>query len=146
MAAVIWVAAPFASAAAAPPQSLRAAHLIVTAPWSRPTPPGASVGVVYLAIRNSGSISDRLVGAATPIAAEATIHETREVGGVMEMRAVDAVDIAPGKTVRLEPSGLHLMLTGLKRPLRPGMRFPVRLRFERAGKLTVMVLVRAEQR
>ncbi len=144
-AAAIWIAASCAWAMAAPPQSFRAAQLIVTAPWSRPTPPGASVGVMYLAIRNEGSKPDRLLGATTPIAAEATMHETRDAGGVMEMRAVGAVDLPPGKTVRLEPSGLHLMLTGLRRPLRAGMRFPVRLRFARAGSLTVLVVVRADE-
>ncbi len=145
LAAAILLAAPFACARAAPAQSFRAAHLVVTAPWSRATPPGAAVAVLYLAIRNLGSTPDRLLSVATPIAGEAMVHETLDIGGVMEMRAVGAVDIAPGKTVRLRPSGLHVMLTGLKRPLRAGMRFPATLKFAHAGTLTVIVRVRAAQ-
>ena len=143
LALVIW--ASVSCARAAPAQEFRAAQLIVTAPWSRPTPPGATVGVLYLTMHNSGRAPERLLSVATPIAGEAAIHATLAVGGVMEMRAAGAVDIPPGKTVRLQPAGLHVMLTGLKRPLRAGMRFPATLKFARAGTLTVMVLVRAGQ-
>jgi copper(I)-binding protein len=33
----------------------------------------------------------------------------------------------------MKPGGLHIMLMGLKAPLRPGSRLPVTLRFEKAG-------------
>lgn len=60
----------------------------------------------------------------------------------MKMRHVDAVDIPPGESVRLEPGGLHLMLTGVDPPLEAGESICVTLVFERAGELVLSVPVR----
>ncbi len=58
--------------------------------------------------------------------------------GVMTMRPLDqGLTIAPGKTVKLAPSGYHLMLLDLKSPLKRGDKVPVILEFEKAGKVTV---------
>jgi hypothetical protein len=59
-------------------------------------------------------------------------------GGVMKMRPVEGgLVIAPGKTVKLAPGGLHLMMTDLKSPLKQGEKLPVTLQFEKAGKVQV---------
>lgn len=39
-------------------------------------------------------------------------------GAVMQMRPVAAIDIPARQAVTLAPNGLHLMLDGLKSPLR----------------------------
>jgi copper(I)-binding protein len=49
--------------------------------------------------------------------------------GVMRMRQVDAIDIAGHGSTELKPGGLHVMLFGLKQPLREGMHIKVDLRF-----------------
>jgi hypothetical protein len=59
----------------------------------------------------------------------------------MTMRPVRALTIPARSAVALAPGGLHLMMTGLKRPLRAGDRFPVTLIFARAGKRVVEFLV-----
>jgi copper(I)-binding protein len=117
------------------------ATLRVTQPWSRPTPPIAAVGVVYLSIINRGARADRLIAQRSPIAGRVEIHENRTVQGMMEMRAVAAVECPPGATVKIEPGGLHIMLVGLIRPLLAGMDFPLELQFAQAGTLTVQVHV-----
>jgi hypothetical protein len=61
--------------------------------------------------------------------------------GVMTMRPVRTLRIPARSAVALAPGGLHLMMTGLKRPLRAGDRFPVTLIFARAGKHVVEFLV-----
>jgi hypothetical protein len=38
----------------------------------------------------------------------------------MKMRQVDAIDLPAGQTVELKPGGYHLMLMGLKAPLKDG--------------------------
>jgi len=59
-------------------------------------------------------------------------------GGVMKMRPVEGgLTIEPGKTVKLAPGGLHLMMTDLKSPLKQGDKLPVTLQFEKAGKVQV---------
>jgi copper(I)-binding protein len=61
------------------------------------------------------------------------------VNGVMEMRPVPSLTIAPGKTVVLEPSNYHVMLTGLKAPLKEGQTLPLTLTFAHAGAQQVTV-------
>ena len=105
--------------------------------WARATPSGAKTGVMYLSATNTGTTPDTLVSASTPVAAKAELHETKSANGVMQMRPVSALTIAPGKTVVLQPDGYHLMLTGLKQPLKEGERVPLTLVFEHAGKRQV---------
>ncbi len=58
--------------------------------------------------------------------------------GVMKMRPVEGgLAIDPGKTVKLAPSGYHLMIMDLKSPLKQGDKVPVTLEFEKAGKVAV---------
>src|SRR3989442_13235638 len=92
-----------------------AGNIQVTQAWSRPTPPGTEVGVAYFVINNQGR-NDRLVGASSPVAKSAGLHISRMEGGIMKMRPLDAVEVRSGGPTSFEPSGRHVMLTGLKRP------------------------------
>ena len=118
-------------------------NLAVREVRSRPTPPVASVGVVYFSITNAGRKADRLVAVSSPVARQAEIHETRTVQGTMQMRAVESIECPPGVTVKIEPGGLHVMLLGLTHPLVAGTEFPLTLRFRDAGSMTVQVVVDA---
>ncbi len=111
--------------------------------WARETPEGALNGAVYLVIENDGAGADRLVEIATPGATTAHLHETRTEGGMARMRGVGTLDIPPHAKVTLAPGGPHIMLMGLRRPLRPGDTLPLRLRFLRAGEVDVEVEIRA---
>lgn len=112
-------------------------------PWSRATPPGMSMGVGYFVIRNEGKRADQLIGASSPRARAVELHRTIEEGGVSRMRPAKVIDIAPGKTVKAEPGGLHLMLIGLKAPLVEGELVPVTLEFKSAGKIEVALKVQS---
>ena len=46
---------------------------------------------------------DRLVGANTPFAAMAELHETINDSGVVKIRPVAAIALEPGKPVALSP-------------------------------------------
>ncbi len=99
--------------------------------WSRAAMAGHE-GVVYLTITDMGT-PDTLTGVTTPVAAEATLHQSMEDHGVMKMRPVVALPIEPGKPITLAPNGYHIMLTGLKQALKQGDSFPVTLSFAKAG-------------
>jgi copper(I)-binding protein len=118
-------------------------NLAVREVRSRPTPPVASVGVVYFSITNAGRKADRLLAVSSPVARQAEIHETRTVQGTMQMRPVESIECPPGVTVKIEPGGLHVMLLGLTHPLVAGTEFPLTLRFRDAGSMTVQVVVDA---
>jgi copper(I)-binding protein len=123
----------------------KAGNLAIRDPWSRPTPPIASVGAVYFSITNAGRKADSLLAISSPVARQAEIHESRMVNGTVEMRPVESIECPPGATVRIEPGGLHVMLLGLTRPLAAGTTFPLSLRFRDAGNVTVQVTVGARQ-
>jgi hypothetical protein len=107
--------------------------------WSRAMPAGGT-GVVYLTIMDQGA-PNALTGAASPVAATAELHETINDNGVMKMRAVARLQVAPGKPATLMPGGYHIMLMGLKQTLVAGTSFPLTLTFAEGGKLTTMVTV-----
>ena len=87
-----------------------------------------------MTIVNRGSGDDHLVSASSPLAAEVQLHTMSMDGGVMRMRQVtDGIGIPAKGSVELRPGSFHIMFMGLKRQLRQGERFPVILRFQRAG-------------
>jgi copper(I)-binding protein len=119
-----------------------AGTLSVTDAWSRSTPPGVTVGVAYFTLKNESGKSDRLLRISSPVAAKAQVHRTEVLDGIARMREVAVLHVDAGQTVRFEPNGMHLMLTGLKKPLVAGQSFELELLFEVAGPRTVRVAVR----
>lgn len=112
-----------------------AAELTVTDGFSRATP-GTGPGVAYVTI-HGGDVADRLVSVSSPRSPRVEMHSMVMQGEVMRMREIEAIDIAPGATVRLAPGGLHLMLMGMAAPLKAGETLPLTLMFEKAGPRTV---------
>ena len=113
-------------------------------PWARATPPTAPSGGGVLTVTNTGAAADRLVSATSPAAGQVQIHEMKMDGTIMRMRELEnGLEIPPGATVALAPGGLHLMMMGLKAPLKEATRVPVTLVFEKAGKIDVELSVMA---
>jgi copper(I)-binding protein len=108
--------------------------------WARATAAGAKAGAIYLTLTDTGA-PDHVVGASTPVAAMAQVHETVNDNGVMRMRPVPALPLETGKPVVLKPGSYHLMLMGLRQQLKPGDSFPVTLTFEHAAPVTATVTV-----
>jgi copper(I)-binding protein len=107
--------------------------------WAPATPPGTSVGAVYMRIESAKA--DSLIGARTSIAQNVEMHRTSFAEGMAQMRKVDSVIIAPRTPLVLETGGLHMMLLGLSGPLEAGQTFKVTLSFQHAGDVTVEVHV-----
>jgi periplasmic copper chaperone A len=111
--------------------------------WIRTPPNGAQTAAAYATIVNRGIASDRLLGASTPAAADVAVHQSMMSGGMAHMRQMSGgLALAGSASVRLQPGGYHLMLTGLKHPLKPGERVRMVLRFQRAGSLPATFAVR----
>jgi periplasmic copper chaperone A len=133
---LVMLLALLPAVALADPMGIQVEHV-----WSRAMPAGAT-GVVYLTVTNQGA-PDTLLGVASPVAASATLHESIADHGVMKMRPVASLPVAPGKPITLAPGGYHIMLTGLKHALVAGGSFPVTLTFAKAGAVTVTATVQA---
>jgi len=124
--------------------SYKLGSLEIGHPWARATPPTAPTGGGFLTITNKGTAADRLVSASSPAAASVQVHEMKMEGNVMRMRELaNGLEIAPGATVTLAPGGLHMMMMGLKAPLKQGEKVPLTLVFEKAGTIDVEIAVEA---
>ena len=101
--------------------------------------PTAGAGAAYVSLMNHASEADRLLSAETPAARTAEIHKTEVTDGVMRMKAAGALEIPAMGRLEMKPGGYHIMLIGLKAPLRKGEEIEITLTFERAGQVTVKV-------
>ncbi len=144
IARAVFAAALTALAFSAVAHGANVGDIAIGHPYATPSLAGTGNGAAYLAsIENKGSVADRLVRASTPAAARIEIHTMAvDAQGVMRMREVEGIALAPKAKVQMKPgAGLHLMLIGLKEPLKQDATFPMTLEFERAGKVEVKVIV-----
>jgi len=134
-------AAPPASAAGTPPPPF------VEGAWVRSAVPGQQGTGAFMKL--TAARTTQLVGASTPIAGTAEVHEMKLEGDIMRMRPVAKLELPAGKTVELKPGGYHLMLLDLKAPVPAGSTVPLTLVFRDAGgaesrlELRLPVAVRA---
>jgi periplasmic copper chaperone A len=123
-------------------RDFKAGAIAIGHPHARATAAGQPTGGGFLKLANQGG-DDRLMSASATVSRAVEIHEMKMEGDVMRMRQVDGIALPAGKTVELKPGGYHIMFIGLKEPLKAGARFPMKLRFEKAGEVEVMVNVEA---
>jgi periplasmic copper chaperone A len=120
----------------------KAGAIDISGAWSRPAPQGGN-GVGYVVLANGGK-ADRLVSASTPVAGRVEMHESMVMSGKAMMHPRPrGIALPAGKTVALKPESFHLMMIGLKKPLKVGETVPVTLKFEKSGSVTVPFAVRA---
>jgi len=110
--------------------------------WARATTSMARAGGVFLTLTATGG-TDRVASVSSPVAETIELHETINDGGVMRMRPVPFLEVVPGTPAVLKPGGAHIMLLGLKRPLRRGETFPITVIFEKAPTVTATVTVQS---
>jgi hypothetical protein len=131
---VLGIAAAFAAGTAC----ARPADIVVERPEIRASLGTVPTSAAYLTIRNRGGAADRLIGASCACAASVSVHQTMTMAnGVGRMSHDPAVVIPAGGSVSFAPGGRHLMLTGLKAPIRAGTKVVLSLRFEKAGPVPV---------
>ncbi len=104
--------------------------------------PGQPVGGGFVTIKNGGSGDDRLISAESPVAGRVELHEMAMVNDVMKMRQLnDGIPVPAGQTVELKPGGLHMMFFEVKQPFAEGGSVPVKLTFEKAGTVDIVLPV-----
>ena len=109
--------------------------------WAKTTVPGSAVSAAYMHIKSTRPV--KLIKVETTIADMVEIHFMKMNGGVMEMSAVDVVDVPANKTVELKPGGFHVMLMNVKRPISDGDKVPLTLTFKGADKKPFKINVEA---
>ena len=103
----------------------------VTNGWVRAPVAGQKVAAAYFDVTSTRNAV--LVAAGSPVAARAELHETTNEGGVMRMRPLAKLELPAGQTVKLAPSGAHIMLFELTQPIKLGDKVPLTISVQDAG-------------
>jgi periplasmic copper chaperone A len=99
--------------------------------WVRATVPGQMATGAFMTL--TAKEGAQLVGASTPVAGVAQVHEMKMDGGVMKMAEVKGgLELPAGKAVQLKPGGYHVMLMDLKSTLAKDSTVPLTLTFKDA--------------
>ena len=105
------------------------AEVTVKDAWIRTSVPGQKATGAFMAITAKANL--KLVGASSPVAGIAEVHEMKMDGDIMRMRAVQGgLDLPAGKTIELKPGSYHVMLLDLKTALPKDTTVPVTLIFK----------------
>lgn len=117
-----------------------AAAIEISNPMAKAQTDLSAPGGIFMTIVNKGG-ADKLVSIKTPVAKMAQIHNSKMKMGKMRMRRKTTLSVGANSTVELVDGGLHIMLIGVKAPLKSGASFPLTLVFQNAGTIDVTVLV-----
>ena len=107
--------------------------------WTRDTVGGTANAAVFMAIRSDSP--DRLISASATVAKKTDLMTMGGGGGVIGMKYVQGIELPADTPVSLNPTGLHVWLDGLNKPLKAGQSFPLDLKFEKAGQRRIIVSV-----
>jgi len=122
----------------------KAEGITVSDAYIQEVPPGAANSAAYMVIKNGSRDDMILTAVSSPICRAAEVHRSSHKGGLMRMERVDSVEIKAGESVRLKPTGLHIMLIGLKSPLKKGSEVPITITFRDGTTVTVKAPVGRE--
>ena len=121
-----------------PSTSIGTAHSpAISHAWARATVPGQAVGAAYMKIYSA--VDTTLTGIESDVSRSVEVHSMRHQNGVMQMRAQKQLEVPAGQGVDLAPGCIHLMLLGLKKPLKAGESLQLKMTFvDGAGNRTIV--------
>jgi hypothetical protein len=119
-----------------------AGEVTVSQAWARATAPGQDAGVVALHITSQQDAS--IIAVSSPVSNSAEIHSMVHENGMMKMRAMDSLALKAKQEVVLGDGGNHLMLIGLKKPLKAGETVMLTVTVQFADKRKEQIEVKAK--
>ena len=114
---------------------VKVGNLSIDDVWARTGQPG-QVSAAFMEIKNKGA-ADKIVSANCDCAKATELHTMTMADGKMIMAQVPAMDVPANGELKLKPGGYHIMLIGLNRPLVAGEMLPIKVKFEKAGEVTL---------
>lgn len=109
-------------------------QLSVSDAWVREPVPGSDKSVAYFSLQNRTGRAITLLGARAENIRTIEMHTTMAAAdGVLRMRRLSSVSLAPSETVEFAPGGKHLMLFGIE-----SLEAPLSLQLEFDGGVRLM--------
>ncbi len=99
------------------------AHKAVFSDGYIPLPaPGQPVAAVYIDIKNEGEKAITMESISSPVAEHVMLHHNVHTGHHVKMKELESLVLPSHEIVQLKPGpgNMHIMLMGLKQPLKVG--------------------------
>ncbi len=110
--------------------------------WARASLGNSTATAIYMDIANTTAVPDKLLKVSSPSAMSLEMHDTVITNNIARMKPLPYVTIAAGETVAFKPGAKHIMVMGLKKPLKKGDTLQVTYSFERRGDVVVEVVAK----
>lgn len=120
------------------------AGIEISQPQVRLLPPGVPNTSAYFKITNDGEKERILIAAQSKVAERVEIHSHVMTDGVMRMQKQDKLVIGAGAIQEFQPGGYHLMLFGLRKPLKENQEVTFTLYFSNGETVAVKAIVSSE--
>jgi copper(I)-binding protein len=141
--AIAWLLlAGVVAPAAALAHSHKQKGLEIVHPWTPAMQElGSGDAPVYMTVKNRSGAADRLLGATTERAVKVELVAPASADSGPDAAPVATIDIPARGDLALNTKGPRLLLRGVKARLNAYDSFPLILKFEKAGSVTVEVVV-----
>jgi hypothetical protein len=110
--------------------------------WARATAPGQDTAMVYMSITSKQNAT--ITGVSSKASKAGEMHNMEHKGGMMRMYEVKSISLPANERMEMQLHGYHLVLSGLKAPLKAGGTVPLTMSIEMADKHIINVDVLAE--
>lgn len=110
--------------------------------WVREVPPVAPAAALFVRLHNASTQPVVIRALSSPAAERVEWHDMVMSDGHMRMTQRRQIELPPGETL-LQPGASHLMLLGLRKPLRVGDAVPLTLSLANGETLVMSAEVRA---
>lgn len=123
-------------------QTAAAQSVVVTQAWVRASSFSDHINGmtgVFAKITNRTKKTVTLTGGSSSFAPMVQVHQV--VDGMMSEKP-GGIEIAPGKSIILQPGGLHVMLMGLKKSVLPGSRVDLKLSFKNYKTIALKLIAK----
>lgn len=112
-------------------------QIVVEHAYVRASIPGTSHSSSYMEIENIRETKLTLLSVSSNISPRIEIHQHTMIDGMMRMRKLNSLEVKAKARVKLQPSGLHLMIFDVKKPLVSKQNVELTLNFSNNVSVTV---------
>ena len=111
--------------------------------WVKLPSPGESGAMAFVAIENPTMYGIYVTSATADAAGKVELRDSSQSGDA-RLKPIEFISVPAYDRVDMTPSGVHLVLIDLKRPLKEGDTIVLTLSTDNAGTLEVAAIVRKE--
>lgn len=138
---LLLIAPVLFAATSALAHSFKAGDITIGHPWMTPMEPGQTSAEAYMSFLNNGEQEDALISVTTPVAEKVEIINVIKENGQNKSNTLNNLALAHDRPTPMRPGGMHLLMSGIQKPLMEKDRFPMTLTFAKAGKVDVEIIV-----